>query len=105
MHGHQIAALLQSPAHGVGTAPPAAEIAEAFFAQPGTLIDAIGLVGDLRGRGHAGIEPRGVDERLDGRARLAQRLGGAVEAAETRIEAALHGHDAAGLRVLEQQCT
>ena len=45
------------------------------------------------------VERGGVDERLERRARLAQRLGGAVEDARLVGEAALHRQHAAGLGV------
>ena len=56
-------------------------------------------VDDDRRRRVAAVERRGVDEGLERRARLAQRLGGAVEDARLVGEAALHGEDAPGLDV------
>ena len=50
-------------------------------------------------RAVAVVERRGVDEGLERRARLAQRLGGAVEDARLVGEAALHGEHAPGLGV------
>ena len=52
-----------------------------------------------RGRRVAVVERRGIDERLERRARLAERLGGAVELAFGEGEAADHGQHAAGMRV------
>ncbi|CFP49475.1 Uncharacterised protein [Bordetella pertussis] len=54
-----------------------------------------GLVVDLGGRGHAALERGGIDERLDGGAGLAPRLGDAVERAAVEVEAAYHGADRA----------
>ncbi len=44
-----------------------------------------------------------MDDRLDRRARLAHRLGGAVERLDARIEAALHRQHAAGCRLLDDE--
>ena len=99
-HRHQIARLLQPPAHRLRAgAGAAAEIAEAFLARR-ALIGAERAVDDDRGRGHAVVERGGIDDRLEGRARLAQRLGGAVEIGAAHVEAALHGEDPAGRHFL-----
>ena len=52
-----------------------------------------------RRRRIAVVERRGIDDRLERRARLAQRLGGAVELALVEREAADHGEHAAGPRI------
>ncbi len=57
-----------------------------------------GLVRNLRGRGQAALQRRGVDEGLDVRAGLAPGLRYPIEAAAVVIEAADHGADGAVLR-------
>ena len=95
---HQVAALFEAPAQRMDTAPAAAEVAEAFLAQIGALPDTERLVGHLRRRGHSLVQRGGIDEGLDRRPRLPQRLRRAVETAEPAVEAALHGEHPAGLR-------
>src|SRR5690606_13071711 len=61
VYGHQVAALLEAPAHGVLASAAAAEVAEAFLAEIGPLVIAIGRVGHHRRRGHPLVEAGGVD--------------------------------------------
>src|SRR3546814_5234915 len=68
----------------------AIEIAEALFAQDRALVEAEGFIGNFAGMGHPVIEPGRINERLDRRSRLAERLRRAVEIAQPRIETALH---------------
>ena len=84
-------------------APAAAEIAEAFLAEIRALIEAIGLVGNFARRSEAVVETGGIDKRFDRRSGLAQRLRGAVKAAQAAVEPALHSEDAPGLRVLREE--
>ena len=104
MDRHEVAALFETPPQSVDTAAPATEVAEAFIAKIGALPHAEGLVRDLRGRRHAVIERGSIDERLDGRTGLSKRLGRAIKAAKSAIEAALHGENASGLWGFCQKC-
>ena len=62
-------------------------------------LDRLVEAGDQARRGDARLERRGVDERLERRARLAARLDGAVEAALGEGAAADHDADFAGARI------
>src|SRR5690606_4970869 len=103
MHGHEVARLLEPPAHRVLAAPAAAEVAEAFLAEVRALVVAKCLVGDHRRRGHALVETGGVDEGLDGRSGLSLRLRRAIEVAQAEVEAPLHRQYAARIRVLRHE--
>ena len=101
-HGHQIARLLQAPAQRVGAAGTAhVKVLEAFLAQVRALIDAKRTVQDHAGRCHSVIETGGINEGLDRRARLTQRLRRPVERTEAGIEAALHRQHPAGIRAFD----
>src|SRR3546814_8615417 len=67
----------------------AAEVAEAFIAQIGALIDAERPIDDERRGRHAIVERGRIDEGLDRRARLAFGLGRAVERRQADVAAAL----------------
>ena len=101
-HGHQVARLLDAPAHGVRTGIAAVEIDEAFVAEPGTLPHAERRIDDDRCRGHAVGERGGVDDRLERRAGLAKRLGRPIVARPDDVEAALHREHSAGVHFLDQ---
>jgi hypothetical protein len=82
---------------------PAAPAADALLAEACPLIIAKARVIDLGRGGHAVVEPGRVNEGLDGRARLAHRLGGTVEIRQAVIEPALHRQHPAILRALHHQ--
>ena len=98
--GHQVARLLDAPAHRLGARIFAVEVAEAFVAQPRPLPHAEWRIDDDRGRGHAVFERRHIDDRLERRSRLAQRLGRAIVGGADHVEAALHRHHPAGVDFL-----
>src|SRR3546814_13209783 len=73
---HQVARLFEAPADRMlARAARAAEVAEAFIAQIGALIDAERPIDDERRGRHAIVERGRIDEGLDRRARLAFGLG------------------------------
>src|SRR3546814_7068955 len=75
-------------------------VAETFLAQLHGLEDAERAIHDDGSRGHAVVQRGGIDEGLDCRSRLPLGLRRPVEGAKARIEAALHGVDAAVMRIL-----
>jgi hypothetical protein len=106
LDGHQVARLLDAPAQGLGPgAAHVAEVAEALLAEIGALPDTEGTIDHDRRGSQPLLHRRGIDQRLDRRARLALRLRGVVERMETRIEPALHREDAAGARLLDHHAT
>src|SRR3546814_3194014 len=91
--------LFEAPADRMlARAARAAEVAGAFIAQMGALIDAERPIDDERRGRHAIVERGRIDEGLDRRARLAFGLGRAVERRQADVEAALHRIDAARMR-------
>ena len=97
-HGHQVFRMLDAVAQGMRSVVAFLEILRPpdFPIRLGDL-DRL-VENDRRGR-IAAFERRGVDDRLEGRARLALRLGGAVEVGLVVGIAADHGEDAAGIGV------
>src|SRR3546814_7255791 len=84
---HQVARLFEAPADRMlARAARAAEVAEAFIAQIGALIDAERPIDDERRGRHAIVERGRIDEGLDRRARLAFGLGLAVERRQADVE-------------------
>ena len=79
------------------------EVAEAFVAKPGALPHAEWRIDDDRGRGHAILERGDIDDRLEGRSRLALRLGGAVVGRADDVEPALHRQHPPGAHFLRHE--
>ena len=100
--GHQVARLLDPPAHRLGARIAAVEIDEAFVAQARALPHAERRIDDDRGRGHAVFERGDINDRFERGARLAQRLGSAIVAGADDVETALHRQHAAGVDLLRQ---
>ena len=82
-HGHQVARLLDAPAHSVRTGVAAIEIDEAFIAQARALPHAKRRIDDDRSRRHAVGERGGVNDRLERGPGLPKRLGRPVVADPT----------------------
>ena len=99
-HRHQVARLLEAPAHGVRSGRAPVEVDEAFVAEPGALPDAERRIELDRRRRQAVLERGHIDDRLERRARLAKRLRRPVVAGSDDVEAALHGEHAAGVHFL-----
>src|SRR5438094_160542 len=78
------------------------EVDEAFVAEPRPLPNAEGSIElDCRRR-KAVLERRHIDDRLERRSGLAERLRGPVIAGSDDVEAALHGEHAPGVHLLRQ---
>ena len=103
--GHQVARLLDPPAHRLGAGITAVEVAKAFIAQPCALPHTEGCIDDDRRRGHAIFERGDIDQRLERRPRLAQRLSCAVVGRTDHVEPALHGEDPPGANFLGKKGT
>ena len=91
--------MLDAVAQRVRSAGLAFEVLRASRRRARALVDLDRLVEHDRRRRVAVVERRRVDERLEGRARLAHRLRRAVELRLVEREAADHGEDAAGIGV------
>ena len=102
-NGHQVARLLDAPAHRLGTGIFAVEIAEAFVAQPRALPNAEGCIDDDRRRRQAILQRGHIDDRLERRTRLPKRLGRTVVGGADNVEPALHRQHAAGMDLLRQE--
>src|SRR4029079_16750653 len=76
--GHQVARLLDAPAHGVRPGRAAVEIDEAFVAEPRALPDAEWRIQFDRRRGEPVLERSHVNDRLERRSRLTLRLSRAI---------------------------
>ena len=96
-HGHQVARLLEAGADRRRAVVGVARVLRRPDAGAGRHLDRR-VEHDGR-RAVAVVERGGIDEGLERRARLAQRLGRAVEDARLVGEAALHREDPAGLGV------
>src|SRR5215510_10072764 len=62
-------------------------------------------VQDRRSRRHTFFQSRGIDQRLEGRSRLADRLGRTIELTFHKIVAPNHGENMPTTHVHSQQCT
>ena len=98
-HRHQVARLLDAPAHRLRPRITPVEIDEAFVAKPGALPDAERRIDNDRSRREAVLERGRVDDRLECRAGLTERLGRAVVARADDVEAALHRQHSAGVHL------
>ncbi len=96
--GRQVARLRQRLAHAHGAQEAAIVVARL----PARRHIQRSVV-DQRGGRHAALERGGIDERLEGRARLAQRLRGMVEAVGGKVRAADHGFDGARFAIQRDQ--
>ena len=79
---HQVARLLEGPSASSAARHSGRRSCGSICCRGRALPDAERAVDDDRRRGHAVVERGHIDDRLEGRARLAQRLGGAVEVGE-----------------------
>ncbi len=101
MHRDPVHAVLECVAQGAGTAGGlfVVEIARSPDRLPRTGVEGDFGVLDDGGRRVASLQRRQIDEWLEGRAGLAQRLGRPVVLAQLVAEAAGHGEHAAGVRI------
>src|SRR5215218_5517617 len=100
---HQVARLLDAPAHRLRTGVAAVEVDEAFIAEARALPHAERCIDDDRGGREAVFKRGDIDDRLERGAGLAERLRRTVEVRADDVEPALHREDTPRMHFLGKE--